>query len=129
MKTLGIHHLGLSVSDLDGSTTFFVECLGWTIAREIPEYPAKFVTNGESFLTLWQANEDARSFDRREQIGLHHVAIRVASEADLLDAYERVANFDGVSVEFAIELLRDGPPKHFMIYEPSGIRVEFIWAP
>jgi lactoylglutathione lyase len=34
-----------------------------------------------------------------------------------------------VRVEFAPELLRGGPAKHCMLYEPSGIRVEFIWAP
>jgi hypothetical protein len=32
-----------------------------------------------------------------------------------------------IKIEFAPELLRTGPAKHFICYEPSGIRVEFIW--
>ena len=32
MKTQGIHHLGLTVSDLSASTEFFVKCLGWSVA-------------------------------------------------------------------------------------------------
>jgi lactoylglutathione lyase len=126
VKTLGIHHLGLAVSNLDASTDFFVKCLGWSVAGGNPKYPAKFVTNGESFFTLWQANDGSKSFDRKNQVGLHHVAIRVASEADLLEVYERASKFQGVTVEFAPELLRGGPAQHCMMYDPSGIRIEFI---
>ncbi len=129
MKTQGIHHLGLTVSDLSASTEFFVKCLGWSVAGGNREYPANFVTNGESFFTLWQANDVAKPFDRKNQVGLHHVAIRVPSEHDLSKCYEDVSKFHGVTVEFAPELLLGGPARHCMIYEPSGIRIEFIWAP
>ena len=129
MKTQGIHHLGLAVSNLDASTDFFVKCLGWQIAGQSEQYPAKFVTNGEAFFTLWQANDDARSFDRKNQVGLHHVAIRVAAEADLLQVYAQASKYDGVTVEFAPEPLLGGPARHCMVYDPSGIRIEFIWVP
>ena len=129
MKTQGIHHLGLAVSNLGASTDFFVKCLGWQIAGQSEQYPAKFVTNGEAFFTLWQANDDARSFDRKNQVGLHHVAIRVAAEADLLQIFARASKYDGVTVEFAPEPLQGGPARHCMVYDPSGIRIEFIWVP
>lgn len=129
MKTLGIHHLGLSVIDLDSTTAFFVDCLGWAVVREVPDYPAKFVSNGEAFFTLWQTNDDAKPFDRKNQVGLHHVAINVASENDLFDVYERMSQFPNVTIEFAPEFLEDGPAQHCMVYEPSGIRIEIIWAP
>lgn len=129
MKTLGIHHLGLSVVNLDSTTAFFVDCLGWTVVREIPDYPAKFVSNGEAFFTLWQTSNDAKPFDRKNQVGLHHVAINVASEEDLLEVYDRISQFQNVVIEFAPELLGDGPAQHCMVYEPSGIRIEIIWAP
>lgn len=129
MATHGIHHLGLAVSDLEATTGFFVDCLGWSLVREVPEYPAKFVSNGEAFFTLWQTASDNSPFDRKRQVGLHHVAIKVESEQDLVNVFDKVANHPGVTVEFAPELLRQGPAKHFMVYEPSGIRMEFIWVP
>ena len=129
METLGIHHLGLAVSDLRATTGFFIEALGWSVAREVPEYPAIFVTNGNAFVTLWQTQKGATAFDRRKNVGLHHFAMRVASEQALDAIFQKAAQHPGVRVEFAPELLRGGPAKHCMLYEPSGIRVEFIWAP
>ena len=129
MDTLGIHHLGLAVSDLKATAAFFTQCLGWTVAREVPEYPAIFVTNGAAFVTLWQTEPKATSFDRKRNVGLHHFAIRVASEDALAALLEKASAHPGVRVEFAPELLRGGPAKHCMLYEPSGIRIEFIWAP
>ena len=49
METLGIHHLGLNVSDLNATTAFFVDCLGWSLIKEVPDYPSNFVSNGEAF--------------------------------------------------------------------------------
>jgi len=129
MEMLGIHHLGLAVSDLRATAKFFTDGLGWSVAREVPEYPAIFVTNGQAFVTLWQTEDGARRFDRRKNVGLHHFALRVASEAALDAVFAKAAAHPGVRVEFAPELLRGGPAKHCMIYEPSGIRMEFIWAP
>lgn len=129
MSTLGIHHLGLAVSKLTASKAFFTECLGWKVAKEIPAYPAVFVTNGAAFLTLWQTTDDATPFDRRVNVGLHHFALRVASEAELEAIFQKMAAFPGVVVDFAPEPLGSGPSKHCMVFEPSGLRVEFIWAP
>lgn len=129
MATLGIHHLGLSVSNLDQTTAFFTDCLGWKIAREVPDYPAKFVTNGTAFFTLWQTNAAATPFDRRANVGLHHVAISVSDEAQLGKLFGKIQAYPGVKVEFAPEALGSGPAKHCMFFEPGGIRMELIWAP
>jgi catechol 2,3-dioxygenase-like lactoylglutathione lyase family enzyme len=128
MSTLGIHHLGLAVSKLQASTAFFTECLGWKVAKEVPAYPAVFVTNGTAFLTLWQTADGAMPFDRKTNVGLHHFALRVASEAELDAIFAKVSVYPGVVVEFAPEQLGAGPAKHCMIFEPSGLRVEFVWA-
>ncbi|MEO5813254.1 MAG: VOC family protein [Rhodanobacter sp.] len=129
MSTSGIHHLGLSVADLDATTNFFVRCLGWSVVREVPEYPARFVSNGSAFFTLWQTEPGSAPFDRRKQVGLHHVAINVSDEGSLADLYKRVSGFSGVVVDFAPRLVGDGPARHFMVFEPSGTRIELIWAP
>ena len=115
------------MSDVQASAQFFTQCLGWTVAREVPSYPAIFVTNGHAFLTLWQTEAGATTFDRRRQVGLHHIALQVASEQDLLETFAAVQAYPGVRVEFAPELRGAGPSKHCMIYEPSGLRIEFVW--
>jgi catechol 2,3-dioxygenase-like lactoylglutathione lyase family enzyme len=130
-QTQGVHHFGLTVSRLEASAAFFVDTLGWHEVRRDPDYPAIFVSDGTVMVTLWQATEadSARPFDPRRQVGLHHVAFRVPSRAALDAIHQRLQTAPGVEMEFAPELLRQGPAWHTMCYEPSGIRVEFIWWP
>lgn len=126
--TTNIHHLGLAVSKLEETVRFFVDTLGWKEAGGKPEYPSKFVTNGIILLTLWQVKEPkaAIAFDRHNNVGLHHFAISVDSLEKLNELYETLKIMDNVTVEFGPELLGGGPRVHMMIYEPSGIRIEFI---
>jgi catechol 2,3-dioxygenase-like lactoylglutathione lyase family enzyme len=131
MLTSGIDHVGLTVPDLGATRDFFVQCLEWKIVGERPEYPAVFVSDGKLLVTLWQVKDETApvSFDRRKNIGLHHLALRVIDEAALATILERVSAWPGVTVEFAPELLGAGPKRHMMIYEPGGIRLEFDFDP
>ncbi len=126
--TNGVHHVGLTVERLEASARFFVDLLGWQEVRRDPEYPAIFVSDGSILVTLWaiRADSDARSFDKSRNVGLHHLALRVETREDLEGVYARLRD-EGLEIEFAPEMLRDGPAMHMMCYEPSGIRVEFIW--
>lgn len=127
--TTGTHHVGLTVSKLEESAKFFVDILGWSEAHRDPDYPAIFVTDGTLMITLWAAKTDTpKLFDKNENIGLHHLALRVGSFEQLENVYSRLAENE-ISIEFSPELLRDGPAKHMMCYEPSGIRIEFICIP
>lgn len=128
-KTQGINHLGLSVRDLDETTRFFVELLGWEESGRDPGYPRTSVTDGVTRLTLWQVvlNESMIAFDRRKNIGLHHLALTVATEQDLINLEKSLREWPGVEIEFPPELVGTGPRKHMICYEPGGIRVEFIW--
>jgi catechol 2,3-dioxygenase-like lactoylglutathione lyase family enzyme len=124
--TCGIDHLGLTVRDLNETRAFFEQCLGWKLVGERPEYPAAFVSDGHVMLTLWQAKADpATEFDRKANVGLHHLALRVNGEQNFTTLFERVSAWPGVEVEFAPEQLGNGPKRHTMIYEPGGIRIEF----
>jgi hypothetical protein len=57
------------------------------------EYPAAFVSAAAGVITLWEVRdrETAVDFDSHRNIGLHHFAIRVASEAELTELFERVS--------------------------------------
>lgn len=128
-STQGLHHLGLSVLDVNESAAFFQEVLGFKKVGEKP-YPAIFVSDGSTMLTLWQVEQPAEAtpFNRRQNIGLHHFAMRVAPES--LDAvYEKVKAREGVKVDFAPERLGQSETRHMMFFLPCcGIRVELIGA-
>ena len=129
MSTLGIHHLGLSVANLDQTSAFFTDCLDWKVVREVPQYPARFVTNGTAFFTLWQTSASAAPFDRKGNVGLHHVALAVEDEAQLDALFGRIQAYPDVRVEFSPQPVGAGPAKHCMFHEPGGIRMELFWAP
>lgn len=127
--THGLDHLGLTVADLDATTDFFTECLGFELLARDQSYPRTTVSDGTSRFTLWQADLDktVTGFDRKTNIGLHHVALKVATRGDLLAFAEKVRNWPGVAIEFEPEFLGDGPRMHMMFAEPGGIRMEIIW--
>lgn len=125
--TQGSHHIGLTVSRLEESAAFFISLLGWKEVRRNAEYPAIYVSDRNIMVTLWATKDQpSNPFNKNKNVGLHHVAFQVGSETDLNSVYSKLAN-SGVQIEFAPELLGKGPAKHMMCFEPSGIRVEFIW--
>lgn len=125
--TCGIHHVGLTVCDLEAGAAFFTSLLNWQEVRRREDYPAIYVSDGNTMVTLWAAKEEpASAFNRHRNIGLHHLALRVASETDLHRVHEKLAAH-GVTIEFAPEPLGKGPARHMMCQGPSGIRLEFIW--
>ncbi|SAL60889.1 Glyoxalase/Bleomycin resistance protein/Dioxygenase superfamily protein [Caballeronia peredens] len=129
--TSGIDHVGLTVPQLDTTRDFFVQCLGWKVVGEKPDYPAVFVSDGTLLVTLWQVKEVSApvEFDRRKNIGLHHLALRATNEAAFNEILERVSAWPGVTLEFRPELLGNGPKRHMMLFEPGGIRIEFDFDP
>ena len=126
--TRGVHHIGLTVPDLEQAQSFFVETLGYDVVGEVPDYPAVFLSDGVIMVTLWQAVDPAKAvpFDRKNVIGLHHLALTVENDSVLNDLHQRLQNTSDVNIEFAPEALGGGPTRHMMCNIPGGIRVEFI---
>ncbi len=126
--TRGAHHIGLTVPDVGQTRNFFVDTLGFAQVGEVPDYPAVFLTDGVTMITLWGATDPATavSFDRKNVIGLHHFALTV-DDTDALESLHGVLQAtDGVVIEFAPEPLGRGPTQHMICAIPGGIRVEFI---
>jgi catechol 2,3-dioxygenase-like lactoylglutathione lyase family enzyme len=127
-RTRGAHHAGLTVSDLVAARAFFQDALGFEQVGELPDYPAVFLSDGVVMITLWQV-EDPTSvvrFDRRRNIGLHHLALRVADNAALDELSRELAGRRDVEIEFAPQPLGEGPTRHMMLAIPGGIRLELI---
>ena len=126
--TRGAHHIGLTVPDVPQTRAFFVDTLGFQQVGEVPDYPAVFLTDGVTMITLWGATDPATAvpFDRKNVIGLHHFALAV-DDADALQTLHGVLqSTDGVEIEFAPESLGGGPIQHMMCAIPGGVRLEFI---
>ena len=128
--TRGVHHVGLTVPRLEEARRFFVDTLAYRQVGEVADYPAVFLSDGHVMLTLWQAENGSAAvpFDRRRNLGLHHLALAVENEVALKELHERLARAEGVTVEFAPEPLGGGPTHHMMCAIPGGVRVEFIAA-
>lgn len=114
--------------DLNETTDFFTKVLGWEETARDETYPRNSITDGRLRLTLWQASKSANTvdFDRKSNIGLHHLALTVGSEKELNRLAVVIAAYDGVTIEFMPELVGNGPRKHMMFAEPGGIRLELI---
>lgn len=127
-QSKGVDHVGLTVQDLDQTQAFFIEALGFKKLGEDSVYPAVFLTDETTIVTLWQVQDDSEivEFDRKYHIGLHHLAFKLNNLEELNAMYERLKGWPGVKIEFAPELLGNGPTQHMMFYEPGGIRLEFI---
>ncbi len=130
-KTKGVHHVGLTVRSLDEARRFFVDTLGYEQVGEIGEYPAVFLSDGNTMITLWQAEDPTKvvPFDRKSVIGLHHLALAVDGDAALDGLCEQLKVNDDVDIEFEPEDLLGGPTRHMVCSIPGGgIRIEFIAA-
>ena len=128
-ETRGINHLGLSVINLDSSARFFTKALGWTESGRDNSYPRTAVSDGHVRLTLWQVDHQlaVEPFNRRKNVGLHHLALEVDSEERLNSLAQSVADWPEAKIEFMPELVGKGPRKHMMFFEPGGNRIELIW--
>ena len=126
--TRGVHHIGLTVPDLDQARAFFCGVLGFDEVGGVPAYPSIFLSDGAILLTLWRAADPAtaRAFDRRANIGLHHLSLGVADDAALDAAWARVSAHPEVVVDSPPGPMRPGSAtRHFLVFVPGGIRIEF----
>ncbi|UJD94585.1 VOC family protein [Lelliottia amnigena] len=125
--TAGVQHIGLAVSNLEESAKFFTQLLGWEEVKRREDYPAIFVKDDALTITLWKTQTEAPvKFDRKMNIGLHHLALRVKSKEALYQLLD-VLKANQIEIEFEPTLIREGPSMHMMCYEPSGIRIEFYY--
>ena len=127
-RTAGVHHVGLTVPDLAEATAFFEEALAFETIGGVPDYPSAFLSDGTVMLTLWQAanGRDATPFDRRHNLGLHHLSLRVRDGESLDALHATLAARPDTEIEFAPEPLGDGPTRHMMCAIPGGLRLELI---
>src|SRR5207249_529226 len=85
IATRAVHHLRLTVSDVNRAREFYTGLLGFQVLMELP--PGVLITNGEAIIGLGPAPDPSRAgrgdrFDEN-RVGLDHLAFSVASREEL----------------------------------------------
>jgi len=123
-----VGHIGLNVSDLEISKTFYQEVLGMRVTGESLEFPVKFALltrNGKIVLTLWE--QSAARFKKR-RAGLHHLAFEADSVEEISRTKGLLENL-GAHWSEGAQLYAEGSRSaaiHFK--DPDGIRIELYTA-
>ena len=125
--TKGIHHVGLTTQNVEEAAQLFTELLGFEIVNENPDYPSIFISDGTNMITLWEVQDKVHSvpFDRKLNIGLHHLALKVATLSELNDIHKTLVNHNA-PIEFAPGPVGAGTAHHMIFSEPGGIRIELF---
>ncbi|MFN8464729.1 MAG: VOC family protein [Caldilineaceae bacterium] len=124
IKTGGVHHVALTVSDVRRSQAFYVELLGFNHLLDFG--PRALLHNGSVVLALTPAPDPSQAIagDRfsENRIGLDHLSLSVASMADLEAA---VQLFDAHGLEHGAVKPLDGLGIAVLaLRDPDNIQVE-----
>jgi glyoxylase I family protein len=127
MDLSGIHHVSLTVSDLDRSAAWYAEVLGFAelFREDGPERKAcvmRFAGGAHSVGLVEHHPGADRGFDHR-RIGLDHAAFTVASTEDLRGWAERLTAA-GVEHSGVVDL-PVGAILNFK--DPDGIALALFW--
>jgi glyoxylase I family protein len=137
MRSTGVHHVDLVVSDLAVSLEFYgaiLVPLGWhgvsTTTGERGETIHYHYGPGSS-IGLRQAPEPAsgRPVDRY-QVGLHHLCLEVESRAALDDSARRLRRLGATITDGPREFPEYRPGYHALFFlDPDGLKLELVWTP
>ncbi|KFG77411.1 VOC family protein [Streptomyces mutabilis] len=128
-STLRTGHIGLNVTDIDRSLTFYGQLLGFDVLGERKDEDRRFAflgRNGELTLTLWQQADDAYAPARA---GLHHLAFQV-------ETMEQVRAAEAALTAHGVDFAYEGVVAHeegassggIFFRDPDGTRLEIYAA-
>ena len=124
LKTQGMLHFSLAVTDLDRSRKFYEGVLGLKVIEQSPRMV--FLQTGDDYLILAKGNEPLK-FDSSKSTPVHH-AFRV--KADEFESSIEDLRKNGVEV-FNIENRNEGvfwgPQAYFL--DPDGNKLEIYAGP
>ena len=127
MRTRGIHHVVLTVTNVARSTDFYGKVLGMQALQSSED--GSVLVDGEGMLCLRRAAQESMPGDRFDEhrVGLDHVAFSVAGHAELKSTLEVL---EGLKVRTAgIEYDPDGQAEFICFRDPDNIQVEvYVWS-
>ena len=125
VKTAGVHHIRITVTDPEKSAAFYTGLLGFSVMMEFPDGP--LVTNGSIILGLRKGPDASRAVpgDRFDpnKVGLDHLSLLVGSRADL-DTLAGVCKTQGVTCGEVVDFGDQFRFYVLMVEDPDGIQIE-----
>ncbi len=124
IQTFGVHHIGLTVTDVERSKAFYQDLFGWKEVGADPKLGYVLLADDKNFVTLWQ---ESKSGYEKTSAGLHHFALAVGS-IDALTHAEQVLRRKGVRIHYdrIVPLHNGAREAELYFYDPDGIRVELF---
>jgi catechol-2,3-dioxygenase len=120
-------HIGLNVSDLDRSRSFYQEVFGFVAAGDSQHEGQRFAFlshNDKLILTLWQQAEG--QFDKGHP-GLHHLSFQVDSIQEVQKAARKLKALNTEFIYDGIVPHAEGAQSGGLYFEdPDGIRLEIF---
>ena len=126
-----IHHVGIVVSDLDRSLTWYRDHLGFELRARtsVPDIGLEFayITRGDFELELFMQRgshpaPDQDVFQAFHQQGIPHLAFGTED----LDATYQWAGTSGLKVLLELQINEAMGVRYFFIVDPDGIQIEFV---
>jgi len=116
-----IGHLVLNVTDVERSTKFYRDVVGFQLARYRPDGSGAFLTCGvvHHNLALFRAPVDARPV-QKGQIGLNHFAFKVDNYQALQEIHTRLTAA-GATIDHIVD---HGMTRSVYFMDPDGIMME-----
>lgn len=129
---VGIHHLGLTVRNVDASESWYVAVLGMArvFVEPHPSGGGHTVVMTRPGTALFfgldhHPQADLQPFDARRS-GLDHLALRVGSRSDL-DAW--VVHLDAIGIAHgSIHENAEPALASLVLHDPDGIPIELFWS-
>lgn len=137
MRSSGVHHVDLVVSDLPRSLRFYRTVfgpLGWYGVSEAPGERGEtihYLYGPGSSIGLRQAPEPAAGLPvDRYRVGLHHVCFEAASREALDAAAGRLREL-GATITDGPREFPEYRPGYYAVFflDPDGIKLELVWTP
>ncbi|ASR38664.1 glyoxalase [Prauserella marina] len=131
-KLTCVHHLALTVTDVDRSVPWYVRVLDFEEVdrREDPHTGVRKVVlrapgDGFAIVLVQHSRVERPAFDER-RTGLDHVAFKVGSRAELQQWEQRLAEYGVTFTPAAPSLI--APDSEVVVFrDPDGIQLE-VWA-
>jgi catechol 2,3-dioxygenase-like lactoylglutathione lyase family enzyme len=137
VRSTGVHHVDLVVSDLATSLAFYrtvLGPLGWHGVSNAPGERGEtihYLFGPGSSLGLRQAPDPRAGLPvDRYRVGLHHICFEAEDLAALEQAAERIRSIGGTITDGPREFPEYRPGYHAVFFhDPDGVKLELVWAP
>ena len=137
MRSTGVHHVDLVVSDLERSLAFYrtiLGPLGWHGVHDVRGERGEtihYLHGPGTSIGLRQAPDGTSSLPvDRYRVGLHHLSFEAATLAELEETAARLGELDAKITDGPKEFPEYRPGYHALFFEdPDGIKLELAWTP